>query len=373
MSRKLRRGTCEPVHRVEAARAGLPELTALLAEAEPWTPGEKLYGVRVAGRRGFVGSSGRLSIAPSPMAAVELFGFNDGLLILEVNGRRGILDVATREVIPPVFESADLGGFSEGLWAVQQGRKWGFIDRDGGWRIEPQFAEVKRFSGGLAAVRRGELWGFVDDLGELVIPPRFAGAGPFSEGLCACEDADTHAWGFVDRDGAWAIGPAYTFTAQFSEDRGMVARDKLSGFIDPSGHEVIAPTYQSVTTFSEGLAKTEQPRPGADAFYRTRYVYIDVDGEPVLELPAGDYPYIFTQGLAAVGRPVHGERRWGFVDRRGATVVSFQYDEACVFDELGFGFVRTREGWHVIDTRGEYLVRVSEDGTLVGRTGQLWP
>jgi hypothetical protein len=44
---------------------------------------------------------------------------------------------------------------------------------------------------------------------------------------------------------------------------------------------------------------------------------------------------------------------------------------------LGFAYVRTPEGWQVIDARGAYLVRIAvdDDGTarLLGRDGQLWP
>ena len=387
MNRKLRPSQIAPVLRAPATSLGLDELAPVLAGLDAWTPGEKLYGVRFARSRGFVGSSGRLIVAPTAMDpdVLQLFGFADGLMILEVYGKRGILDVATREVIPPVFKDADLGGFSEGAWAVQHARGWGHVDRQGQWRVTPRFAEARRFSDGLAAVRHGDRWGFVDLRGELVIPLRFTRVGRFAAGLCPCE-AGEGTWGFLGRDGAWVIPPTYQFAGEFSEGRAMVVQGGLAGFIDASGREVIPPRHASVTSFHDGLAKTEDPRTfderdkqPPDCFYATRHGYIDRDGEPVLELPAGDYPYIFTRGLAAVGRPHPGEaaRRWGFIDRRGATVIPFQYDEACVFDDLGFAQVHTRDGWHVIDEAGEYLARIvlDDDGAarLLGRTGQLWP
>lgn len=386
MSREPKRSHAEPVPRVPATSLNLDELAPVLAGADAWTPGEKLYGVRFVQHRGFVGSSGRLIIAPTPMDpdVLQLFGSSEGLMILEVYGKRGILDLATREIIPPVFTDADLGGFSDGAWAVQHGKDWGHVDRQGQWLVAPQFAEAKRFSAGLAAVRSGDLWGFVDRHGDLVIPPRFTSVGQFGEGLCPCKE--TERWGFIDRAGAWTIDPTYEFATEFAEGRAMVMREGRSGFIDASGHEVIPPRHKWATSFHDGLSKTEDPRvftkkvkKAPDVFYQTRYGYIDTTGEQVLELPAGDYPYIFTHGLAAIGRPIPGEpaRRWGFVDRRGATVIPFLYDEACVFDRLGFAQVRTWEGWHVIDATGEYLARIEidDDGTarLLGRSGQLWP
>lgn len=386
MTRKTSRKQAEPVERVPVGELGNEALTALLNGAAAWTPGEKLYGLKVGGRRGFVGASGELIIAPSPMGEdeheVELFGFAEGLMILEVFGRRGILDIATREVIPPIFKDADLSGFSEGAWAVQHEGAWGFIDRDGRWLVAPRYSEVKKFSDGLAAVCERGKWGFVDRQGELVIRPRFNSAGQFGEGLCPCQEGE--GYGFIDRDGAWVVEPRYRFAGEFAEGRGMIMVESLSGFVDASGSEVIAPRHKWATAFREGLSKTEDPRKpekkkkAPDVFYETRYGYIDAAGDMVLELPAGDYPYIFTRGLAAVGRPGPdgGERRWGFVDRSGATAIPFEYEEACVFDEVGYAYVRTAEGWQVIDERGEYLARVVvEDGTarLLGRGGQLWP
>lgn len=382
--RRGRAATAEPVGRVPASSLGIEGLTRLLAEAEPWTPGEKLYRVKLGERRGFVGTSGRLIVPPHALGEeIELYGFADGLIVLDTYGRHGILDLRTHEVIPPVFPEVDHGGFADGAWAVKHAGKWGYVDRAGQWLVAPKFAEARRFADGMGAVRRGDQWGFVDARGALVITPRFTSVGQFGEGLCACEEGG--AWGFVDRGGAWVIAPRYEFAGEFAEGRGMVMVDRLCGFVDAAGREVIAPRYKWATPFREGLAKTEAPRaPTArrppDAFYATQYGYIDAAGETVLELPAGDYPYIFTHGLAAVGRPSApgAERRWGFVDRGGATVVAFEYDEACVFDDFGFAQVRTWEGWHVIDERGEYLARVVVDehdmtARLFGRDGQLWP
>ena len=380
----LRRDFVKHVGRVTAASlAGrMPGVGDLLAagEAAARAATEKLYGVRVGKLRGYVDAFGRLAIAPRFATG---YGFAGGFMVFEEGGRHGVVDVAARELIPPVFEDSDLHGFGDGFWAVKLAGAWGFVDVAGRWLVEPQFAAVKRFSQGLAAVQLGELWGYIDARGELVIAPRFTSAGRFAEGLAPC--AEDGAWGFIDRQGAWAIEPTYDFTAEFADGRGMVGRGRSYGFVDSAGKQVIARRFRWATAFHEGLAKVELPRKlgpderPPDAFYKTRYLYIATDGEVVLELPAGDYPYIFTYGRAAIGRPVAGgkARRWGFIDRSGATVVPFQYDEVCVFDEHGFAHVRTSEGWHVIDADGRYLVRVvvDDDGErlLDGLGHQLWP
>ena len=88
---------------------------------------------------------------------------------------------------------------TEQLYPVQVEGKWGFIDKTGTIKIEPQFAGLRRldgagdilgFSEGLVPVQLVENgpWGYADTSGRVVIEPRFSLAQPFSEGLAASPD-----------------------------------------------------------------------------------------------------------------------------------------------------------------------------------------
>jgi hypothetical protein len=71
----------------------------------------------------------------------------------------------------------------------------GFIDRKGRWAIPPRYdypdpwlileisRSIPRFSEGLAAVFQGGKFGYVDRRGKIAIPFQFAEAGDFAEGL----------------------------------------------------------------------------------------------------------------------------------------------------------------------------------------------
>ncbi|WP_081103996.1 WG repeat-containing protein [Leptospira weilii] len=48
--------------------------------------------------------------------------------------------------------------FSEGLAAVQIGKKWGFIDKTGNVVIPPQLEIASHFSEGLALAVRNQIW-----------------------------------------------------------------------------------------------------------------------------------------------------------------------------------------------------------------------
>src|SRR5262245_58849487 len=66
--------------------------------------------------------------------------------------------------------------------AIESGT-WGYIDREGLWRIRPSFKSAELFSEGFAAVRTPQGWGFVDGEGNVRIKPQFAAVGNFSSGL----------------------------------------------------------------------------------------------------------------------------------------------------------------------------------------------
>jgi len=71
--------------------------------------------------------------------------------------------------------------FHDGLARVSIGDdktgKWGFIDKQGKFVINPQFDYISKFSDGLAGVRVGDdktgKWGFIDKQGKFVINPQF--------------------------------------------------------------------------------------------------------------------------------------------------------------------------------------------------------
>ena len=96
--------------------------------------------------------------------------------------------------------------------------KWGYIDKDGNWEIEPQLDVASRFSEGLAAVLIDHEYGYIDKSGELVIEPQFIKAGDFSEGLA------------------------------------LVMVDNKFGYIDKSGEIVIERQFIEADDFSDGLA-----------------------------------------------------------------------------------------------------------------------
>jgi len=67
---------------------------------------------------------------------------------------------------------------------TSEGGKWGFIDLNGRFIINPVYTNARGFSGGMAPVKQGGEWGFINTNGDWVVTPGFRRVGYFEDGLC---------------------------------------------------------------------------------------------------------------------------------------------------------------------------------------------
>lgn len=160
------------------------------------------------------------------------------------------------------------------LYPLPQGTEWGFVGRDGEWRLAPEWRQVRPFSEGVAAVETAMGWGLIDRTGAYILEPGARDADhvvigdetfalspfkPMSEGCSAFTPAngppryvtpDGDTWtprAFADRDivdiGSFSEGLAWVRAA-----KGGV------GWIDTDGTMAIAPEFVDGGDFVGGRA-----------------------------------------------------------------------------------------------------------------------
>ena len=122
--------------------------------------------------------------------------------------------------------------FSEGLAAFKMKGLWGYMDREGRVRIEPQFKKAQAFSQGLAAVQQHR--------------------SPSSD--CGCDqDSDEPKWGFIAPDGKWAIEPKFYNAGDFSQGLARVLVPRTSSmdniFIDRQGRQALPGQFAQAQSF----------------------------------------------------------------------------------------------------------------------------
>lgn len=207
-------------------------------------------------RCGYIDTTGKFVISPTFYAP---HSFSEGLAtIIEPYGEKSRVATITKQgkrlfyfndQRDFIFSSETTINFKEGLIPVstyvssteKKGEVvelFGYIDKNGAYRIPPQFSKAESFSGGLAHVatstREGTVDAYIDTSGKIMftLSPDLRGES-FSEGLARVYSR--------------------------SKDR--------YGFIDTTGKLVIPLNFVNAENFSEGLTAVEfdLPRPGYDA------------------------------------------------------------------------------------------------------------
>jgi len=177
--------------------------------------------------------------------------FSEGLAAVGVIGgtvdektvRMGFIDTTGKIAIPAQWIPADISSFHEGLAIISVEGKWGVIDKTGKTVIEPRFDAALFFTEGLAAVKLGNQeegkWGFIDHAGTMAILPQFDDAGGFSEGMAPIKIDGK--WGYADKTGKIAITPKYDVCGDFTGGRAAVVIDNKLGYIDQTGQYIWEP------------------------------------------------------------------------------------------------------------------------------------
>ncbi len=316
------------------------------------------------------------------------------------------------------------------LIPVKSGDKWGYVDYEGNFVINPQFDEAEIFVDGIAKVVKGEQYGFIDEEGKYVANPGYESATtfleghawtvkkggaptlinkkgeevlvmkeierawPFNEGLAKVEvekDGDVK-YGFINRKGEFEIEPVWDDAQFFSEGLAYVEQEGKKGFINKKGDMVIC----------DSLLRFEMPCINGLIIVRNAdrdYGLIDKKGKFVVNpqfkamIPDGDWYIIETdngwgwcdsdgkivinpqfESLRVFGfgnndfAPVRIGMEYGYVDRQGKIVINPQFDGASSFVQNKYAIVSQNEKIGIIDKEGKYKVnpQFKDVGMMVG-------
>lgn len=103
---------------------------------------------------------------------------NDRIFVYD-NLAYHLIDSSGKEISNQTYEDVHIF-IDETYAAVKINGLWGFIDKDGNIKIEPQFEDARSFSNGMAAVKMAGKWGFINDTGTIVVETQFDDAKDFN-------------------------------------------------------------------------------------------------------------------------------------------------------------------------------------------------
>lgn len=315
--------------------------------------------------------------------------FSEGLAAVGIgewwNRKWGFINTKGEQIISVQFEN--VGPFSEGLAQVgsivPRGRDWGgYIDKDFDktrrYAIEPRQTSTLLWSDGTedAPCSQGLIrwkeengkYGFLNKQGDWAIEPIYDRAYHFSPDEIAAVKHHGR-WGFINTRGEWVIEPRHGFTPThidwffptngvvtipfgFYEELAPVTKNGKFGFINTRGDWIIDLTGRvrphMAFGFTEGLAAVKS---------NGKYGYINKKAEWVVQ-PKYDLARPFSEGRAAVS--TNGEKKWGFIDETGQEVIKPQYRDRWSPFSQGLTIVeKSKNKWIYINKRGDKIIKQS--------------
>ena len=251
-------------------------------------------------------SGGGLGVIRADGSALTAFAYSaldyDGsAIVFSENGRCGAMNLAGEVVIEPLYtrlvsmddgwlalKTSSLDDTPDALWRVNAD---GTEHHTG---IHLSFGPLAASEGLAEAADTLGRWGWLNGEGAWAIEPQFVWCGPFRDGLaCAASETGT---GLVDRAGDWVIEPLYDRLARGPANRPLLA-------FQEGAVSLIAQDGTAVARF-EGE--------GADAAYTDGLISVALEGRRFLVDSQGSVVYEAPAGVAALD-----ERGGCIIEQRG--------------------------------------------------------
>jgi hypothetical protein len=359
-------------------RKGAWAIEPRYAEAGPFREGLagiKELGPSGPGKSGYIDRTGAVVIAARFESAIWFSGGRAIVLAAKSRAESSVrgaasdserlvavmIDSTGREIVEVGWEPL-LGSFesvrdylyvlamdylAEGLIPATRNDRWGFMNREGVWVIDPAFALVLPFSSGLA----------------VAFPP---------EGTSANSLGGDHV-GIIDTKGRWVIAPNL-------EEIGRVAAESISarihgrwGILDLDQRWRVQPRYAEEGTFLPLPREAAPPGEGLQrvgVYANHAWIIVDPQGHSTKprEFAWLSYPPSAPAGPSSKLVAFLENGSWGLVDFQLHTVVPAEFDEQPVPD--GEFFQVRREGQEgCIDSRGRVIVPI--EFTEVGKCARV--
>jgi serine/threonine protein kinase len=257
----------------------------------------------------------------------------------------GLINRQGNWVIQPMFDY--VFNFENNVLAIAElNKKFGFINRQGNWVIQPMFDYVFNFdNNGLAQAELNEKYGFINRQGNWVIQPIFDRAG-FFDNYGYASAMLNEKYGFINRQGNWVIQPIFDSVYSFDESGYAYAMlNEKYGFINRQGNWVIQPMFDSVDSFNK------------DAYLRVKYNQkwgvINRNGNWVIQPMFDSLDSFDDQDFAEANL----NEKYGFINRKGNWVIQPMFDNVGSFDNYGYASAMLNEKNGFINRQGNWMIQ----------------
>lgn len=237
--------------------------------------------------------------------------------------------------------------------STTEGDQWGYINKNGEFKIQPQYDVAQDFQeNGLAVVQVGNQYGIINTKGEYVVQPKYEYITQFSEGRASVHNEEG-VW-VINEQGSVLTSKPFDFIGTYSQGRAIYQEsdsesgDVLYGYLDRDGGILVPAEYQSATDFEDGVSVV-QTKEG-------QYQLMARDTDILYKYP---YDYVGQYGEGMLAFQEEGDPKYGFINKSGKVLIPPNFDSVQPFSE-GRAVISKVEDYlytyGLIDQRGNIIL-----------------
>lgn len=205
----------------------------------------------------------------------------------------------------------------------------------GKFQIQPKYRHAWQFSEGLAAVDDQGKIGFIDSKGETRIPFRFFSPHPFKSvadflfknGYCTMIDSSGK-YGLIDKKGNWAITPKYDFINNPVIGYRIIKLKSKDGLLDNKLKMILPVEYDHIEIQKEGLRIAKNGSQQLISF-DTKFILKPFVYDSIVSLQYGSGRNDSTGTEIMINTNCFAYEiwtKWGLMNREGKVITKAIYD-----------------------------------------------
>ncbi len=266
--------------------------------------------------------------------AVKINDFHDGMAAAaDGSGKYGYINTNLEWIIEPKYDYAD--DFNEGYAHVRSGGKHMYIDMRGDVIISAGFAEAGDYSNGLAPVKdENGLWGYIDHNGNYAVEPKYTSAGDFNDGIAPVTLG--YRFGIIDTSGGFtALVDDIDMQRAYSGGVSVIHSQNGYGLADKAGNVLLQCEYEEMSDCTEGVITAKK---------NGQWFIFNSKGEAVGGTEASELG-TSSENLIAAALKTNDGVKWGFINNPlaepsdwASASINEMFDKGCMTDAVSYGY-----------------------------------
>lgn len=272
------------------------------------------------------------------------------------NGKYGVINSNGNWIIEPKFDS--INNFYNGFADTYKNGKQGLINTKGELVVECKFDFIGLVENDRVLVRYENQYNFVDLNGNLISKIPLLDAEDFSEGLAAVQFKENGKWGYLDINGKMKIDTLFSLAYEFKNGLAEVEIETTDTTTVEENYIVLGPKFYDCLINKSGkivdtieYVNKKRKFPLIGSANTSTLGKLNSRGDTIMQMkyrsfgyPQGKYIWYNT-----------GEK-YGLADTTGIILIKPIYEKLEYFSDNGLALARKDGKYGFINSKGEIII-----------------